>query len=106
MPGRTPGLYLVPDVSSFTMAPQNDAGRIPQMTYLCMPGGHFSIAAQPPSGRPRTPGRVVGCGLRLSDRGLSATRAAAARVGGFSLLAVLVYVADEYPAIYARAGTL
>jgi hypothetical protein len=29
----------------------------------------------------------------------------AAGVGGFSLLAVLVYVADEYPAIYARAGT-
>ena len=28
----------------------------------------------------------------------------AAGVGGFSLLAVLVYVADEYPAIYARAG--
>jgi hypothetical protein len=29
----------------------------------------------------------------------------AAGVGSFPLLAVLVYVADEYPAIYARAGT-
>jgi hypothetical protein len=29
----------------------------------------------------------------------------AAGVGGFSLLAVLVYVADEYPAFDARAGT-
>jgi|SRR5215211_2519682 len=29
----------------------------------------------------------------------------AAGVGGFSLLTMLVYVADEYPAIYARAGT-
>jgi hypothetical protein len=33
--------------------------------------------------------------------GLSAIRAAAARVGGFSLLAVFVYVADEHPAAYA-----
>src|SRR5215217_3526614 len=42
----------------------------------------------------------------LTERGLSASfaSAAAAGVGGFSLLAVLVYVADEYPAIYARAG--
>jgi hypothetical protein len=29
----------------------------------------------------------------------------AAGVGSFSLLAVLVYVADEHPAINARAGT-
>src|SRR5215218_3653999 len=29
----------------------------------------------------------------------------AAGVGGFSLLAVLIYVADEYQAINARAGT-
>ena len=33
-----------------------------------------------------------------------ASRATAAPVGGFSLLAVLVYVADEHPAIYAGAG--
>jgi hypothetical protein len=39
---------------------------------------------------------------RLSTA-LAAIRAAAARVGGFSLLAVLVYVADEHPAI--EAGT-
>jgi hypothetical protein len=29
-----------------------------------------------------------------------------AGVGGFSLLAIVVYVADEYPAIEAGAGTL
>ena len=33
-----------------------------------------------------------------------ASRATAAGVGGFPLLTVLVYVADEYPAIYASAG--
>ena len=38
--------------------------------------------------------------------GLSASCAAAAPVGGFSLIVVLVYVADEHPAIYAGAGTL
>jgi hypothetical protein len=36
--------------------------------------------------------------------GLSAIRAAAAPVGGFPLLALLVYVANEYPTIYARVG--
>jgi hypothetical protein len=41
----------------------------------------------------------------LSDQGLSAIRAAATAVGGFSLFAVLVYVADEYPAAYAGMGT-
>ena len=35
-----------------------------------------------------------------------ASRATAAGVGDFSLLAVLVYVADEYPACEAGAGTL
>jgi hypothetical protein len=35
-----------------------------------------------------------------------ASRATAAGVGGFSLLAVLVYVADEYPTLKTRAGTL
>jgi hypothetical protein len=38
--------------------------------------------------------------------GLSAIRAAAAQVGGFSLLAVLVSVADEYPAFKTTAGAL
>ena len=33
-------------------------------------------------------------------------RAATAGIGGFSLLAVLVYVANEHPAIYAGAETL
>jgi hypothetical protein len=37
---------------------------------------------------------------------LAAIRAAAAWVGGFPLLAVLVYVADEYPAFDAGTGTL
>src|SRR5215218_4456659 len=32
--------------------------------------------------------------------------ATAAAVGGFPLLTIVVYVADEYPAIYAGAGTL
>ena len=32
--------------------------------------------------------------------------ATTATVGGFSLLAVLVYVADEYPTLQTRAGTL
>ena len=36
--------------------------------------------------------------------GLSAIRAAAAPVGGFPLFALLVYVANEYPTIYARVG--
>ena len=35
-----------------------------------------------------------------------ASRTAAQRVGGFPLLATLVYVADEYPAAYAGARTL
>jgi hypothetical protein len=35
---------------------------------------------------------------------LSAIRAAAAAVGGFPLLAVLVYVADEYPTFDAGVG--
>ena len=38
--------------------------------------------------------------------GLYAIRAAAAGVGGFPLLAKLVYVADEYPTLKTRAGTL
>jgi hypothetical protein len=38
--------------------------------------------------------------------GLSAIRAAAAGVGGFSLLTVLVYVADEYPTFEAGTRTL
>jgi hypothetical protein len=37
---------------------------------------------------------------------LSAIGATAAPVGGFSLLAVLVYVADEHSAIYAGVGAL
>src|SRR5215211_7435722 len=49
----------------------------------------------------------MGCHPHSYGLGLSASfaSAAAARVGGFPLLAVLVYVADEHPAIYARAGT-
>jgi hypothetical protein len=35
-----------------------------------------------------------------------ANRAAAAPVGGFPLLAVLVYVADEYPAAYAGVAAV
>ncbi len=42
----------------------------------------------------------------MSDQGLSAIRAAATAVGGFPLLALLVYIADEHPAIYAGAWTL
>jgi hypothetical protein len=38
--------------------------------------------------------------------GLSIIRAAAASVAGFSLLAILGYVADEHPAFEAGAGTL
>ena len=38
--------------------------------------------------------------------GLSAICAAVATVGGFPLLAVLVYVADKHPAFEATAGTL
>jgi hypothetical protein len=38
--------------------------------------------------------------------GLSAISTPAAAVGVFSLLAVLVYVADEYPAFKAGAGSL
>jgi len=47
------------------------------------------------------------CHPHSYGQGLSASfaSAAAAGVGGFSLLAVLVYVADEYPAIYAGVGT-
>jgi hypothetical protein len=37
---------------------------------------------------------------------LSAIRATTAGVGGFPLLAVLVYVADEYPTFDAGARTL
>ena len=36
---------------------------------------------------------------------LSAIRAAAAPIGGFPLLAVLVHVADEHPAAYAGVGS-
>ena len=38
--------------------------------------------------------------------GLSASRATTAGVGDFSLLAVLVYVADEYPTSKTGAWTL
>ena len=53
------------------------------------------------------PGQLKGYpgSCRLSTA-LSAIRTAAAGVGGFSLLAVLVYVADEYPAFEATARTL
>jgi hypothetical protein len=44
--------------------------------------------------------------VRLIRVGLSAIRAATARVGGFPLLAILVYVADEYPAANACVGAL
>ena len=44
--------------------------------------------------------------VRLIRVGLSDIRAAATAVGGFPLLVVLVYVADEYPASYATARTL
>src|SRR5215208_4197368 len=37
---------------------------------------------------------------------LAAIRAAAAPVGGFPLLAIVVYVANKHPTIYAGAGTL
>ena len=37
---------------------------------------------------------------------LSTIRAAPTRVGGFRLLAMLVYVADEYSTLETRAGTL
>jgi hypothetical protein len=56
--------------------------------------GSSSVKTKAPSRRPRTAGGVVGGGLRLSDRGLSAIRAAAAPVGDFPLLAVFVHVAD------------
>ena len=42
----------------------------------------------------------------MSDQGLSASRTTAASVGGFPLLAVLVYIADEHPAFEAGARTL
>jgi hypothetical protein len=42
---------------------------------------------------------------RFPGAGLPVIRAAAARVGGFSLLAVLVYVVDEDPSSVAGAGS-
>jgi hypothetical protein len=48
---------------------------------------------------------VSGAFVRHSTA-LSAFRAAAATVGGFPLLAALVCVADEYPTLKTRAGTL
>src|SRR5829696_2178477 len=48
-------------------------------------------------------------GLTISHslrRSAWALRATTAGVGGFPLLAGLVYVADEYPAVYAGTGTL
>src|SRR5918993_4433556 len=42
----------------------------------------------------------------LIREGLSAICATAATVGGFPLLAVLIYVADEYPAFEAGTRTL
>jgi len=41
-----------------------------------------------------------------TEAGLSAIRATAATVGGFPLLAVLIYVADEHPPVYAGTRTL
>jgi hypothetical protein len=47
----------------------------------------------------------VGLAIPHSRRRLAwASHATAAPVGGFSLLAVLIYVADEYPAAYANVG--
>jgi hypothetical protein len=39
-------------------------------------------------------------------RSVYASRATTAWVGGFTLLTVLIYVADEHPAFEATAGTL
>jgi hypothetical protein len=43
-------------------------------------------------------------GVSSLNRGLWAIHATAAGVGGYSILAVLVYVADESPAAHARVG--
>jgi hypothetical protein len=48
----------------------------------------------------------VGLALPLLRRSARASRATAAGVGGFSLLAVLVCVADENPTAYAGTWTL
>ena len=56
--------------------------------------------------RPITPTLVVLVAAWLIWPGLSPIRAATAVVGGFPLLAALVYVADEHPALYAGAGML
>src|SRR5215203_6554852 len=47
---------------------------------------------------------IVGLAIPILRRSTWASRAAAASVGGFPLLAVLVYVADEHPAAVAGAG--
>src|SRR5215207_2122770 len=44
--------------------------------------------------------------IRLGSRLAWASSATAAAVGGFSLLAILIYVADEHPAAIAGAQTL
>ena len=50
--------------------------------------------------------RALRQGEEILRRSAWATRATTARVGGFPLLTVLVYVADEYPAVHAGVGTL
>src|SRR5215204_563068 len=49
---------------------------------------------------------IVGGVPHSLQRSAWAIRAAPTRVGGFPLLAVLVYIADEHPAIYAGTRTL
>jgi hypothetical protein len=53
-----------------------------------------------------SPGPLSTHGVSSLNRGLWAIRATPALVGGFPLLAVLVYVANEYPAFEASTHTL
>ena len=63
----------------------------------------FSVGRVPRLSAPEGPLPVV-MGAKRPRLMLLSVRAAATAVGGFSLLTVLVHVADEHPAIHADMG--
>ena len=65
----------------------------------------FSVGRVPRLSAPAGPLPVV-MGAKRPRLMLLSVRAAATAVGGFPLLAVLIYIANEHPAAYAGTGML
>jgi len=80
------------------------AKRRPRQTGGVKRGQQYTRIIKAGTPRRITPALVVLVAAGLIGAWLSILRAAAAPIGSFSLLAVIVYVADEYPAAYAGVG--